>query len=1102
MAREYRGDSSQGISPSRQRSEATQSTSSWTRDNYQVGAIMRVFVQDFLTYDKAEFVPGPFLNMVIGPNGTGKSSLVNAICLGLGFPAKLLGRATTIGEFVKHNQSSAVIETELRGPGPDNINIRVKITRETNQTSWWLDKKSVPHKRIQEVVKSLKIQVDNLCQFLPQDRVVEFARLNEVDLLTETLRAAAPEEVSTTHQFLQVQHKAKEDIQKRIEILQSSLEASRKRQSGLQAEVDRITEREEIRQLIDMLESAKIFAEYNALTESWKRSKRKRKAAHENLQRLKTQSEPALEVLKNKEDYLKSLARASRERQEKVQQAERAVQQASTKLEEMNDKINAFGDEISQADTEYRITKSEAKNISRKLFELQKSQENDPIGELDIEAINQEIRQNEHLIRDRVSEMQAHKSKIETLRGPMESKRTEKAKLENNLRALDTQQGQRMNLLRRLSPDAKAGWEWLESNKDRFKMEVFGPAMLTCSVKNERYADQVEALLAKSDLTCFTAQCREDHTALSEQLYKKMGLSVTIRTCTTRLESMKSPISQDEVQRLGIDGFAIDLMEGPEPILAMLCVEKRLHTAVVSLRSINDAEFSYLESIPAISNMVIGNQGYRIARRRDYGNVSTTNVRQIKQAELLVNQTGGMATEKQNIERRIAELDDDMAQLRQTALEHKNSYKELGRSNDDMDTKISQLRAKKEDYQRETSRREAIPGKIAKARADLARLQKAMREKRHAVQDIKLQARLATIRLGPIALSMAAKVVEHREQIKKRAMHNILVIEAESDVQFLNARVDNVKRQLKEEQNKVAELAKACDELREQGKSLAKLVGAIKEKYEDPDVLRPFYVDKTVDEVTGKLEAERAKLELLHVGDPATMRLYEELNVAIADTQRHLENSHARLQEYQQNIEEKQSMWEPQVELLIRKISDAFAYNFEQIGCAGEVRLHKAENFDQWALHIMVCFRCVTIQPNLELVYLLTIHFIHSIHEGNGQLVQLTGNRQSGGERSVSTIFFLMALQSDAQSPFRVVDEINQGMDPRNERMVHNRMVQIACREHSCQYFLITPKLLTNLSYDDKMTVLCIASGPQMPPDVMKLDFASLIRKQRRLMAA
>jgi hypothetical protein len=44
----------------------------------------------------------------------------------------------------------------------------------------------------------------------------------------------------------------------------------------------------------------------------------------------------------------------------------------------------------------------------------------------------------------------------------------------------------------------------------------------------------------------------------------------------------------------------------------------------------------------------------------------------------------------------------------------------------------------------------------------------------------------------------------------------------------------------------------------------------------------------------------------------------------------------------------------------------------------------------------------------------------------NEELQLLTGTRQSGGERSVSTILYLLALQGVTVTPFRVVDEINQ----------------------------------------------------------------------------
>jgi len=82
-----------------------------------------------------------------------------------------------------------------------------------------------------------------------------------------------------------------------------------------------------------------------------------------------------------------------------------------------------------------------------------------------------------------------------------------------------------------------------------------------------------------------------------------------------------------------------------------------------------------------------------------------------------------------------------------------------------------------------------------------------------------------------------------------------------------------------------------------------------------------------------------------------------------------------------------------------------------------------------------------------------------------------------------------MALQSKAKSPFRVVDEINQGMDPKNERMVHKRMVDIACEENTSQYFLITPKLLSGLEYHKRMSVHTIFSGETMPEYDNTMDF-------------
>jgi recombinational DNA repair ATPase RecF len=48
------------------------------------GALVRIRLRNFLTYTHTNFFPGPNMNMVIGPNGTGKSTIVCAIALGMG----------------------------------------------------------------------------------------------------------------------------------------------------------------------------------------------------------------------------------------------------------------------------------------------------------------------------------------------------------------------------------------------------------------------------------------------------------------------------------------------------------------------------------------------------------------------------------------------------------------------------------------------------------------------------------------------------------------------------------------------------------------------------------------------------------------------------------------------------------------------------------------------------------------------------------------------------------------------------------------------------------------------------------------------------------
>lgn len=314
-------------------------------DDFHPGAIIRVKVENFVTYEKAEFFPGPHLNMVIGPNGTGKSSLVCAICLGLGYSPKHLGRAGSVKEFVKHGKDTAIIEIELQKRPQDRSNhvVRVQIRREQNSQKWWLNGKETTQKAVQSLMHSLKIQVDNLCQFLPQDRVVEFAACTPIDLLHETLRAAAPESMLQWQKQLQDLHKDKKELAKTVQTDVETLTNLESRQQGLRADVDRVREREEIQQRVQNLRSALVLAKYQEARNKHSQARDRKKEAERALRRLEDECGPSLEAVNLKMEYAAKVEAAITRREQVLKDVEQATATAARHVSTAADEVKEMG---------------------------------------------------------------------------------------------------------------------------------------------------------------------------------------------------------------------------------------------------------------------------------------------------------------------------------------------------------------------------------------------------------------------------------------------------------------------------------------------------------------------------------------------------------------------------------------------------------------------------------------------------------------------------------------------------------------------------------------------------------------------------------------
>jgi structural maintenance of chromosomes protein 5 len=226
---------------------------------------------------------------------------------------------------------------------------------------------------------------------------------------------------------------------------------------------------------------------------------------------------------------------------------------------------------------------------------------------------------------------------------------------------------------------------------------------------------------------------------------------------------------------------------------------------------------------------------------------------------------------------------------------------------------------------------------------------------------------------------------------------------------------------------------------------------------------------ESVDEAMMAIEEAKEKVNAF-AANPEVVNMYEKLKDEVSLLQAEVEQTSSTQGQIAGQIQKKCDTFLQGLEGNLSDVEGRFSKYMAEMGCTGTLRLKKGgeegnedKGFKNWGLEILVSFR-----------------------EGSKAQV-LSAQRHSGGERSVSTIMFLMALQDLMVAPFRTVDEINQGLDDRNERLVFRRIVQNSTQppgksptDHSGQYFLITPKLLPNLTdmENDAITILFVFNGP------------------------
>ncbi|AMD18831.1 HBL071Wp [Eremothecium sinecaudum] len=1057
--------------------------------DFKDGAIIRLRLTNFVTYALTEFHLSPYLNMIIGPNGSGKSTFVCAICLGLAGKPEYIGRAKRVEDYIKNGTEQSIIEITLKNSRlvngfpmikstDDVITIKTVIMKSKKKCVYSINQQSASENQVKALVSVLNIQLDNLCQFLSQERVEEFARLKSNKLLEETIRSIDP---SLVDMLEEVKNDQQEEINlsRDVEINKKKLEKLLVKKESLETQVRALEEYERKKNEIDVHKKLLPYARVKNHKRQLKDLKKIYELAKQELK----------EFLKDKRPYKvanEELIEASSEiekiRKEKEEQYNALMKVQSNIIAKIQEHKNSVED-LKKKITYYRTRRE---NMQRKIEKAEEDifNRNKLLETLSLPS-QQDMDKYESMrvnLYEKESEIERKKEELDStaraLNRELTTVRSRSERLKRDLASNDN-----LNVLRgqtgRLD-EVRRACEYIRQHPE-MTGKVLEPPIVTISCPDAKIASYLT--------TCVDWHTSISLTMVDSATYKQFNDQI-LQSFQVNLRELASievpyPYPIDSIRSLGFEGYLCDFIKGDEAVIQMLKEQQKIHTIPVSTSDLDSRVIDELRRPDSqgqlkFRRVIAGDYVYDFKRSR-YGDrqIFSTDV-QVKKAQFYMG-SGMSESLKQNVrqellqlreryqalQKEIAETTEFKKQYASPMAQIKEELRELQQQIHDMNHKrmlksrtiseINSIKQKVDEYKRDMNK--DVSAAIAGCEEQIGSLLRAQTD------ELKLMVKnMRDIQLVQQALAeLGIKHIEARN--RERTFNDIIGFFNERETQ-LREKAEEAKAAYAAVKD-TAEFKGWMQQIRSYSDEVRSELSEWANRYED----NGQFTLSTILDIVSRLETE---IQMTNHDDSVITILKQTLE-NINYLQVTLPKQVEKLNSIRIGIKSLASELEPKLDETVQKISQRFRALFSNVGSAGEVCLVKPNLYSEWKIEIKVKFRDVA------------------------ELKQLDSHTQSGGERAVSTVLYMIALQDFTNAPFRVVDEINQGMDARNERIVHKAMVENACSGSTSQYFLITPKLLTRLQYHEKMRIHCVFAGSWIPDpslDSERIHFGELTRYQ------
>ncbi|XP_075001103.1 structural maintenance of chromosomes protein 6 isoform X1 [Calonectris borealis] len=1021
----------------------------------EVGIIESIQLKNFMCHSMlGPFQFGSNLNFVVGNNGSGKSSVLTALIVGLGGKATATNRGSSLKMFVRDGETSADISITLRNQGRDafkpevygaSIIVNQRINLDGSR-SYRLKSKSgtLISSKKEELIGILdhfNIQVDNPVSILTQEMSKHFLQSkNEGDKYKFFMKATQLEQMKEDYSSIM---KTKENTCIQIE-------------QG----VDRLQELKDL--YCEKKERYKSFGFVNEMRNHLEDLKHK--MAWAVVGEMEKEIQPIKEGIRAEEGDTEKLVQKLEECQVKVNEAEEKYKAIQDKLITINEEAQALHPQcislkadvqarrkaVNEAEVLYNRFKTELKRLgkddeqlNKRIEELKSSanQVSEPEkleSQRKIAHLREQLKafhDEEIMIGQQVDQFQQaiYKCKEEHARLRREDCDAKQA-LDAKQKQLRELKDSKTNTLKRFGQHAPAFLEAVETayRQGRFKHKPVGPLGAFIHPKDAELTLAVESCL-KSLVQAFCCDNHSDERTLQLLMSKYYPHGFRPQIIVNKFQNKVYDVRHRGVHHPEFPSV-LTALEIDHPVVANCLIDVRGIETILLIKSSRKArEVMQFNRPPKNCREAFTAEGDQVFERRYYSSdylrpkfLSKDVEAEISHLEKEIENKKAQLTASQQ---HLYSIENEIRQNEDHLQGHRQHQKELQIKIRTTNAEIADLENMEEhqsvDIRTLEDEAEENKGKMESVKKDMQQQSKKMEELKNILQ-----------------------VAEKNFEEMKEKIHQVEEIAGplKDELNQADSELENSKRRLQHYEDKqkehLAGIKRHKELLAAKEKELEEKIAQARQIYSER-----IEVSRTVKSLDAEMNRLRERISSendRHGNREEIVQQYHDAKERYEDANSKVKNLKTFIRLLEEIMTQRFKIYWQFLRLLSLRCKLYFDHLLRARACSGKILFdHKNETLS------------ITVQPREE--DKAALNDVRSL---------------SGGERSFSTVCFILSLWSITESPFRCLDEFDVYMDMVNRRIAMDMILKVADSQHHRQFILLTPQSMSSLPTSSRIRIL------------------------------